>query len=71
EQSEGIAHVNQAVAHMDGATQHNASLVQQATQAAAALNDRAGDLQLAVGAFKLDDESADAVAANMPLCLAA
>ncbi len=66
EQSEGIAHVNQAVAHMDGATQHNAALVQQATQAAAALNERAGDLQQAVGAFKLDDETAGGVAANMP-----
>ena len=66
EQSEGIAHVNQAVAHMDGATQHNAALVQQATQAAAALTERAGDLQQAVGAFKLDDETAGGVAANMP-----
>ena len=51
---------------MDGATQHNAALVQQATQAAAALNERAGDLQQAVGAFKLDDETAGGVAANMP-----
>ncbi len=57
EQSEGIAQVNQAVAHMDGATQHNAALVQQATQAAAALTERAGDLQQAVGAFKLEDDS--------------
>ncbi|HQQ69675.1 MAG TPA: methyl-accepting chemotaxis protein, partial [Alicycliphilus sp.] len=71
EQSDGIAHVNQAVAHMDGATQHNAALVQQATQAAAALNERAGDLQQAVGAFRLDDEDADVMAANMPLRLAA
>ena len=54
EQSEGIGHVNQAVAHMDSATQHNAVLVQQATQAATALNARARELQQAVGAFKLD-----------------
>ena len=68
EQSEGIAHVNQAVAHMDGATQHNAVLVQQATQAAAALNARAGDLQQAVGAFKLDDD--DGPPAAVPLLAA-
>ncbi|CAM3622460.1 methyl-accepting chemotaxis protein [Paracidovorax anthurii] len=54
EQSEGIAHVNQSVAQMDGATQQNAALVQQASRAAAALNERARDLQSAVGAFKLD-----------------
>ena len=58
EQSEGIAQVNLAVAHMDGATQENASLVGQAGQAAQALSERAQDLQLAVGAFKLDDEPA-------------
>jgi methyl-accepting chemotaxis protein len=60
EQSDGIGHVNQAVAHMDGATQHNAALVQQAAHAAAALKERAGDLQQAVGAFKLDDDDAPA-----------
>ncbi|SFD47987.1 methyl-accepting chemotaxis protein [Paracidovorax konjaci] len=54
EQSDGIAHVNQSVAQMDGTTQQNAALVQQASRAAAALNERAHDLQRAVGAFKLD-----------------
>ncbi|GGH50833.1 hypothetical protein GCM10010975_04050 [Comamonas phosphati] len=56
EQSEGIDHVNTAVAHMDSTNQENAVLVQQATQAAAALNARTEDLQEAVGAFKLDEE---------------
>ncbi|MBV8250365.1 MAG: methyl-accepting chemotaxis protein [Comamonas sp.] len=56
EQSEGIAHVNTAVAHMDGTNQENAALVMQATQAAIALNARTQDLQQAVGAFKLDDD---------------
>ena len=60
EQSEGIAHVNTAVAHMDSTNQENAALVMQATQAAAALNARTQDLQLAVGAFKLDDDDAAA-----------
>ncbi|MCT9809537.1 methyl-accepting chemotaxis protein [Acidovorax sp. Be4] len=66
EQSEGIAQVNLAVAHMDGATQENASLVGQAGQAAQALSERAQDLQLAVGAFKLDDEPAPAPVAYRP-----
>ncbi len=60
EQSEGIAHVNMAVAHMDSTNQENAVLVQQATQAAGALNARTQDLQQAVGAFRLDDEEASA-----------
>ena len=64
EQSEGIAQVNQAVAHMDGATQENASLVSQAGHAAQALSARAQDLQEAVGAFKLEAEEAQPVAAG-------
>ncbi|NMM77645.1 methyl-accepting chemotaxis protein [Acidovorax sp. SRB_14] len=58
EQSEGIEHVNHAVADMDGATQQNAALVQQAASAASALSAQARDLQLAVGAFKLEDDGA-------------
>ena len=62
QQSEGIAHVNTAVAHMDSTNQENAALVMQATQAAAALNARTQDLQQAVGAFKLDDDESPALA---------
>ncbi|WP_043003434.1 methyl-accepting chemotaxis protein [Comamonas testosteroni] len=62
QQSEGIAHVNTAVAHMDSTNQENAALVMQATQAAAALNARTQDLQQAVGAFKLDDDEAQGLA---------
>ncbi|MOA18144.1 Methyl-accepting chemotaxis protein II [compost metagenome] len=71
EQSEGIAQVNLAVAHMDGATQENASLVGQAGQAAQALSERAQDLQRAVGAFKLDDEPAPVAAHPQPARAAA
>ncbi len=60
EQSEGIEHVNHAVADMDGATQQNAALVQQAASAASALSAQARDLQLAVGAFRLEDDGAAA-----------
>ena len=67
QQSEGIAHVNTAVAHMDSTNQENAALVMQATQAAAALNARTQDLQQAVGAFKLDDDESPGLApAAMP-----
>ena len=67
QQSEGIAHVNTAVAHMDSTNQENAALVMQATQAAAALNARTQDLQQAVGAFKLDDDESPALApSTMP-----
>ena len=67
QQSEGIAHVNTAVAHMDSTNQENAALVMQATQAAAALNARTQDLLQAVGAFKLDDDEAPGLApAAMP-----
>src|SRR5450830_260974 len=44
EQSTGIEHVNQAVAHMDSVTQQNAALVQQAAQAAASLSSQAAQL---------------------------
>jgi len=60
EQSTGIEHVNQAVAHMDSVTQQNAALVQQAAQAAASLSSQAAQLQAVVGEFKLDADDAPA-----------
>ncbi|WP_426110604.1 methyl-accepting chemotaxis protein [Massilia sp. PWRC2] len=53
EQSDGIDQVNQAVVHMDEVTQQNAALVEQAAAAAAALNDQAVRLALAVSVFKV------------------
>ena len=58
QQREGIEQVNQAVAHMDTATQQNAALVQQAATAAGALTEQAGQLMAVVGEFKLDDDGA-------------
>jgi len=66
EQSEGIVQVNLAVAHMDGATQENATLVGQAGHASQALSERVQDLQRAVGAFKLDDELQPLLTAGAP-----
>ncbi len=53
EQTAGIEQVNQAIAAMDRATQHNASLVEQSAAAAASMRDQAASLSCATGAFVL------------------
>ena len=53
EQSRGIGQVGQAVTEMDGVTQQNAALVQESAAAAAALEDQASRLKMAVSAFRL------------------
>ncbi|AYH47903.1 MULTISPECIES: methyl-accepting chemotaxis protein [Dickeya] len=55
EQSRGIAQIGQAVTEMDGVTQQNAALVQEATTAAASLEEQAQSLSAAVAAFDLGD----------------
>ncbi|MGZ8290723.1 MAG: methyl-accepting chemotaxis protein [Telluria sp.] len=54
EQTDGIEQVNQAIGQMDEATQRNAALVEQATAAAASLQDEAQALAQVVSIFKLD-----------------
>jgi methyl-accepting chemotaxis protein len=54
EQSAGIDLVSGAITQMDQVTQQNAALVEQATAAAASLQDQAGNLVRMVGVFKLD-----------------
>jgi len=60
EQSDGIEQVSQAVGQMDQVTQQNASLVQEASAAAASLEEQADRLEQAVAVFKLtgDQQSA-------------
>mgnify|MGYP003424052878 CR=1 FL=1 len=58
EQSQGVDQVNEAVTHMDQATQQNAALVEEMAAAAASLNGQARDLVSTVSAFKLDSGSA-------------
>ena len=58
EQSRGIQQVSQAVTEMDNVTQQNASLVEEASAAAASLEDQAGKLTQAVAAFRLHDSPA-------------
>lgn len=53
EQSRGIEQVNVAVSHMDGMTQQNAALVEQAAAAAASLEDQARQLTGLMAAFRL------------------
>ncbi|MEG3128269.1 methyl-accepting chemotaxis protein [Pantoea cypripedii] len=55
EQSRGIQQVSLAVTEMDNVTQQNASLVEEASSAAASLEDQAGKLTQAVAAFRLND----------------
>ena len=55
EQSGGIDQVNQAMSQIDGVTQQNAALVEEAAAAAASLQDQATQLISAVVAFKIDD----------------
>ena len=59
-QAAGIGEVNQAVAHLDGMTQQNAALVEQATAAAQALRDQAAHMAQMVGVFQLDTVAAAA-----------
>ncbi|KTS01292.1 methyl-accepting chemotaxis protein [Pantoea dispersa] len=63
EQSRGIQQVSLAVTEMDNVTQQNASLVEEASSAAASLEDQAGKLTQAVAVFRLNDTPTSLVAA--------
>jgi methyl-accepting chemotaxis protein len=54
EQSAGIAQVNTSIIEMDGMTQQNAALVEEAAAAAQSLQDQAGELARVVSIFKLE-----------------
>ncbi|MEX5745137.1 methyl-accepting chemotaxis protein [Massilia sp. X63] len=58
EQADGIAEVNKAVGQMDGMTQQNAALVEQAAAAAESLHEQTVNLAKAVSIFKIDGEAA-------------
>ncbi len=53
EQSSGIAQVNQAIVQMDGVTQQNAALVEEAAAAAESLQQQADTLVALVGQFRI------------------
>ncbi|HEA0235324.1 TPA: Tar ligand binding domain-containing protein [Salmonella enterica] len=58
EQSRGIVQVSQAISEMDRVTQQNVSLVEEASAAAASLEEQAARLTQAVDAFHLQDTGA-------------
>ncbi|MDC8759152.1 methyl-accepting chemotaxis protein [Janthinobacterium fluminis] len=66
EQEVGIEQINQAITEMDGVTQQNAALVEQAAAAAASLQDQAGNLAQVVSVFKLDKAHGQAPARRAP-----
>ena len=70
EQSAGIGQVNEAIGQMDEATRQNAALVQQATAAAAALEEEAERLAQVVSVFRLEAANDGALAAPARLAIA-
>ncbi|MDO8069070.1 methyl-accepting chemotaxis protein [Janthinobacterium sp. SUN206] len=70
EQSAGIEQVNLSIIEMDGMTQQNAALVEQAAAAAQSLQDQAAELAHVVSIFKLV-EGEEKPAAYVPVPVAA
>ena len=67
EQTDGIAQVGEAVAHLDRSTQQNAALVEQSAAAAQALKQQAAQLAQAVSVFRLGfDAGASSSAHSSP-----
>jgi aerotaxis receptor len=64
EQAEGIRQVNQAVSHLDGATQQNATLVEQAAATAQRLAEQADVLDEAVRLFTVSEAASAPRAAS-------
>jgi methyl-accepting chemotaxis protein len=58
EQTAGIDQVNTAIIQMDGVTQQNAALVEEAAAAATSLQEQADSLAVLVSVFKLDQTAA-------------
>ncbi|MGO9264787.1 MAG: methyl-accepting chemotaxis protein [Candidatus Binataceae bacterium] len=60
EQASGIEQVNKAVTSMDGVTQQNAALVEEASAAAHTLTEQAANLTELIAKYRLDDQAAAA-----------
>jgi aerotaxis receptor len=58
EQTCGIAQVHTAIAHLDGLTQQNAALVEQAAAATASVAEQTDGIANALAVFKLEGRSA-------------
>jgi len=66
EQSHGIGDVGKAIGEMDGMTQQNTALVEQASAAAQELEEQASNLAGLVGQFRLAEAGAPAVSTSRP-----
>jgi methyl-accepting chemotaxis protein len=66
EQEDGISQVNRAIVEIDGATQQNAALVEEASAAAAAMQQQAEGLRRLVGSFTLHAGDAGYAAGAVP-----
>ncbi|MBW8829207.1 MAG: MCP four helix bundle domain-containing protein [Burkholderiales bacterium] len=58
EQTTGISQINQAISQIDGVTQQNASLVEEAAAASQSLNQQVAGLVRVVGVFRLSEAPA-------------
>ena len=63
EQSRGINQVNQAIAQIDEATQHNAALVEESSATAQLMQDQASALAQSVNLFKVDSSNSAVMSA--------
>ena len=62
EQASGIEQVNQAISHMDQATQQNAALVEEAAAASKSMQDQTANLSQAVSVFRLEHDAGETTA---------
>jgi methyl-accepting chemotaxis protein len=67
EQSAGIQQVNEAVTQMDGVTQQNAALVEEAAAASQSLQEQAARLTEAVAVFRLDTHAGGMAVQRAPI----
>jgi methyl-accepting chemotaxis protein len=56
EQSQGVMRMNEAILHLDGATQQNAALVEQGSAASRTLQDQADALSRRASFFRLEEK---------------
>ena len=61
-QAAQVQEINQAMCHVDGLTQQNAALVEQASAAAQSLHEQSARLSDQVGKFRTSDRRAAALA---------
>ncbi|MBS63103.1 methyl-accepting chemotaxis protein [Salinisphaera sp.] len=64
EQSEGVSQINTAVTELDGATQHNAAMVEQTSAAAVQMREQADQLQALLASFRLSSDTGSQTIAN-------